>query len=118
MTGPSWQELAKSAYLHELQSGGNAELMLQRTPTNSRENEALARFNASLAAMTGNWDGPYKNLWGDIGVKLQEHYLIMGAFSRNQAIEMAAAIAKAEAVQSTQMAQGRRGGLLGLLGFR
>lgn len=118
MTLPNWQELAKNQYLHELQSGGNAELMLQRTPTNSRENEALARFNASLTAMTANWDGPYKNLWSDIPVKLQEHFLVMDAFSRKQAIEMASAIAKAEAVQATQAAEGRRGGLLGLLGIK
>jgi hypothetical protein len=105
--------------MYEAQSGGNVELMLQRTPTNSRENEQLARFNAVLSAMTDNWTGPYKNLWGDLPAKLQEHYLVMDAFSRKQAIELAGVVAKAEAVQAGPDGQmTKRGGLLGLLGIK
>ena len=119
MSQPNWQDVAKTAYLYEAQSGGNAELMLQRTATNSRENEQLARFNASLEAMTGNWDGPYKNLWGDLPVRLQEHLLVLDGYSRKQCIEMAGVVARAEAVQAT--AEGmpqKRGGVLGLLGIK
>lgn len=118
MSSPNWQDLAKTAYLYEAQSGGNVELMLQRTPTNSRENEALARFNAVLTAMTDNWTGPYKNLWGDLPVKLQEHMLVLDAFSRKQAIELAGVVAKAEAVQASAEGTPKRGGLLGLLGIK
>jgi len=119
MSTPNWQDLAKTAYLYEAQSGGNVELMLQRTPTNSRENEQLARFNAVITAMTDNWSGPYKNLFGDLPVRLQEHYLVMDAYSRKQAIELAGVVARAEAVQATAEGQPqRRGGLLGLLGIK
>lgn len=119
MSTPNWQELAKTAYMYEIQSSGNIELMLQRTATNSRENQDMARFNAILTAMTDNWTGPYKNLWGDLPAQLQEHYLIMDAFSRKQAIELAGVVAKAEAVQQADMTQPqKRGGLLGLLGIK
>lgn len=118
MATPNWQDLAKTAYLYEAQSGGNVELMLQRTPTNSRENQALARFNAVFTTMTANWDGKYKNLWGDLPVVLQEHMLILDAFSRKQAIELAGVVARAEAVQSADAVQPKRGGVLGLLGIK
>ena len=118
MSTPNWQELAKTAYLYEAQSGGQVELMLQRTPTNSRENQELAQFNSSLTAMTANWDGNYKNLWGDIPVRLQEHFLVLDGYSRKQAIEMAGVVARAEAIESQQTGTPKRGGLLGLLGFK
>jgi len=114
----NWRDLATTAYLYEAQSGGNVELMLQRTPTNSRENEQLARFGSWLDAATGYWTGNYHKLWGDITVKWQEHYLVMDAFSRKQAIELAGVVAKAEAVQMGADGQVKRGGLLGLLGIK
>lgn len=119
MSTVNWQDLAKTAYLYEAQSGGNVELMLQRTPTNSRTNEQLSRFSSWLDAATGYWTGNYKHLWGDITAKWQEHYLVMDAFSRKQAIELAGVVAKAEAVQMGAEGQAaKRGGLLGLLGIK
>lgn len=118
-TAPNWQELSKTAYLYELQSGGSIELMLQRTGTNSRENVDLARFNAALKAMTDNWRGPYKNLWGDLPGNLEEHMLRLEAFARKQAIELAGVIGNAEAVQVTnETVPQKRGGVLGLLGIK
>lgn len=114
----NWQDLAKTAYLYEAQSGGNVELMLQRTATNSRENQDLARFNMALSIMSKHWRGKYKDLFGDLPEKLQEHFLIMDAFSRKQAIELAGVVAKAEAIPSTDGAPQKRGGVLGLLGIK
>ena len=116
----NWQDLSKTAYLYELQSGSNIELMLKRTDTNSRQNEKLARFCCWLNAATGNWEGNYKHLWGDLPVKLQEYYLNMDdGYARKQAIEMAGLMARAEAAQAGSEGQVmKRGGLLGLLGIK
>ena len=118
MSTANWQELAKTAYLYEAQSGGNVELMLQRTATNSIENQELAQFSAALMTKTMYWRGSYKNLWGDLPVKLEEHLFRMGAFARKQAIELAGVVARAEAVEAAQAGQPKRGGILGLLGIK
>lgn len=113
----SWPELAKQFTLWESQRGGNVELMLQRTKTNSRVNEQMAKWVVSVQGITGNWHGKYKDLWGDIFGKVQDQYLNLDAFSRNQAIELAAAVAKANAPAAPGGEEHRRGGLLGLLGI-
>lgn len=114
----NWQELAKSAYLHELSQGGNIELMLQRSPVNTRENQELARFNAWLTERQSTWRGKWQNLYGDLPIRLQEHLLGLDAFARKQAIELAGVVAKAEAVHGPEGVAPRRGGLLGLLGIK
>lgn len=114
----NWGDLAKSFVLWESQRGGNVELMLQRTRTNSRVNEQMAKWIISLHGITGNWKGKYKDLWGDVYDQVQEQYMNLDAFSRNQAIELAAAVAKASAPPGSGGDEQKRGGLLGMLGFR
>lgn len=115
MPSESWSDLAKDYVLWQQQRGGDIELMLQRTPTNSRTNEALARFGSSLTAITANWRGKYKDMWADIPEKLETNYLVMEGYSRKQTIELAAAMAKAAAGVPEQETK-KRGGILGLFG--
>jgi hypothetical protein len=115
MAGESWQDLAKDYVLWQSQRGGDVELMLQRTPTNSRTNQDLARFTNALTNITNTWRGKYKGMWGDIPARLEEGFLTMEGYSRKQAIELAAAVAKASAPVGAPEEK-KRGGLLGLFG--
>lgn len=116
MPGETWQDLAKDYVLWQSQRGGNVELMVQRTRTNSRTNQDLAQFTMSVQAMTDNWRGKYKNLYGNIFDRLEEQYLVMEAFSRKQCIELAAAVARASAPAPGENGDKKHGGIMGLLG--
>lgn len=113
----NWVDAAKQYYLWEGQRAGNIELMLQRTDTNSRTNEHMARWIVAVNGISQNWPGKYKNLFGEIFVSLQEQYLNLEAYGRKQAIELAAAIAKANIMlgPGTEIPE-KRGGLAGLFG--
>jgi len=110
-----WRDLAVEATLWESQRGGDIELMLKRSRTNSRINEKMGRWIMAVNGITKNWHGKYKDLLGDISGELQDHYLNMEAFARNQAIELAAAVAKANAPVAAAPEEKKRGGILGLL---
>lgn len=112
----NWAELAKDYVLYQSQRGGDVELMLQRTKTNSRTNEDLARFSNALTNITNNWRGKYTGMWSEIPVKLEEGFLTMEGYSRKQAIELAAAMARATAPMGDVGESKKRGGLLGLFG--
>jgi hypothetical protein len=115
MPTDNWADLAKDYFLYQSQRGGSIELMLQRTLTNSRVNEAMSRWIMAVGGITRNWHGNYKDLFGNIHEELQEQYMNLEAFGRKQAIELAAAIAKANAVPGMPPEQEKkRGGLLGL----
>jgi hypothetical protein len=116
MPGESWSELAKNYVLWESQKSGNIEVMLQRTDTNTRTNQRLARFSMSVQRLTSCWLGNYKNLYGDVYAELEEHYMTMEAYSRKQAIELASAVARASAPSPGEPEQKKRGGILGLFG--
>lgn len=113
----NWADLAKQYYLYEGRSGGGVELMLQRTKTNSRVNEAMARWVIAVRNLAKCWQGPYKTLFDDTFEELQDHYLNMDAFSRRQAIELAVAIAKANATPAGPVEQEKKHGLRGLIGL-
>ena len=110
----NWAELAKDYVLWQSQRGGDIDLMLQRTATNSRTNEHLARFSSALTAITANWRGKYLDMLSDIPVKLETNYLIMEGYSRKQAIELAGAMAKV--TSPVIEPEKKRGGILGLFG--
>jgi hypothetical protein len=112
----NWVDITKQYYLWEGQRGGGLELMLQRTDTNSRVNEEMARWIMALGGITHNWKGKYKDMWGDSFIQVQNMYLILDAFSRDQAIQLAAAVAKASApvMAGASPPEEKRGGLLGL----
>lgn len=117
MPADNWPDLAKDYFLYQSQRGSGVEIMLQRTKTNSRVNEQMARWIMAVGGITRNWHGKYRDLLGGIFEEIQEQYLNLGAFGREQAIELAAAIARANAVPGGPPEQEKkRGGLMGLLG--
>lgn len=90
--------------------------MLSRTDHNSRVNQEIAQFALSTGAMTANWKGKYQNMWADQRSQLERYYLVLGGYSRLQAIEMKAASTIHENdVLKIQEGQ-KKSGLLGLFG--
>jgi hypothetical protein len=111
-----WPELAKDYVLWQSQRGTDVEVMLQRTPTNTRTNEALARWTNALCNITHHWKGPYQDMFSDIPPLLEEAFLTMDGYSRKQAIELAAAMARGATPDQPGQPEKKRGGLLGIFG--
>jgi hypothetical protein len=95
MPNDNFADLAKDYVLWQSQKAGDVDLMLKRTDTNSRTNEALGRWRNALTNITANWRGNYKNMWAEAPIALEKSYLNLDAFGRKQAIELATGIAKA-----------------------
>jgi len=115
MPEDNWADQAKSYFLYQSQRGSGVEVMLKRTKTNSRVNTSMARWIMALEGISHNWTGPYKDLFSDVFETIQEQYMNVEAYARKQAIELAGAIAKANAIPGpAEMPAKRAGGLLGL----
>ena len=112
MQGEKFVEQVKRERLYdEYQGGDNVSAMLDQSPTNSRNNEGMARVGTVLDGIFGSWRGNWHNLLGDFTTVLERKYLNMEGFARVQAIEMCGAHTMSEKFVEEKKS---RGGLLGL----
>lgn len=105
------EQVKRERLYDEYQQGGDVSAMLEQSPTNSRVNEAMARWCMIGSQVSKNWRGKYKNLFGSMFDDIQRHFLNMEGYARVQAIDMCAAHTITE---KALLEKKEKGGLLGI----